>query len=393
MYFILFLSSLVAFSAYAEPIPDYNNPYSPIFFDKPIYSWTEKMKMSIISPSWNTDRNLVDSIGGDDDHPIKIATSKHSLKPYKFTETGANTGIFTGEVTLTGFVHDADGDGRIDTSPRTTGTGPNSGFLEVDRDSSITLSFEFADGVVLTESVPVNWNIGAIKFLQEVFFSNDSVKIRVIDVDMNLNPEAFDHLPIRVSSDSDSAGILVDAIETSESSGSFVATVSLTHNLSSSGNRLYALPGDKIFGKYDDNTLPKPYSKSANLEVSTFANVESPIPPIQRLAQLPIIFSDNLGNPLESISSNSQLQIVGTINNNQDFDQPFVYFFQIKNADNTVESISWIKGELSPSFTMDVSQSWTPEKSGEYLIETFVWDSIQGSVALSPIMSTLIIVK
>lgn len=393
MYFILFLSSLVAFSAYAEPIPDYNNPYSPIFFDKPIYSWTEKMKMSIISPSWNTDRNLVDSIGGDDDHPIKITTSKYSLKPYKFTETGANTGIFTGEVTLTGFVHDADGDGRIDTSPRTTGTGPNSGFLEVDRDSSITLSFEFADGVVLTESVPVNWNVGAIKFLEEVFFSNDSVKIRVIDVDMNLNPEAFDHLPIRVSSDSDSAGILVDAIETSESSGSFVATISLTHNLSSSGNRLYALPGDKIFGKYDDNTLPKPYSKSANLEVSTFANVESSIPPIQRLAQLPIILSDNLGNSLESISSNSQLQIVGTINNNQDFDQPFVYFFQIKNADNTVESISWIKGELSPSFTMDVSQSWTPKKSGEYKIETFVWDSIQGSVALSPLMSTLIIVE
>ena len=58
-----------------------------------------------------------------------------------------------------------------------------------------------------------------------------------------------------------------------------------------------------------------------------------------------------------------------------------------------MESISWIKGELSPSYTMDVSQSWTPEKSGEYQIETFVWDSIDGSVALSPIMSTLIIVE
>lgn len=393
MYFILFLSSLVVFSAFAEPIPDYNNPYSPIFFDKSIYSWTEKMKMTIISPSWNTDRNLVDSIGGDDDHPIKIATSTHSLKPYKFTETGANTGIFTGEVILSGFIHDADGDGRIDTSPRTIGTGPNSGFLEVDRDSSITLSFEFADGVILTESVPVNWNIGTIKFLQELFFSNDSVNIRVIDVDMNLNPEALDHLPIRVSSDSDVAGILVDAVETSESSGSFVATISLSHNLSSSGNRLYALPGDKIFGKYDDNTLPKPYSKSANLEISAFANVDSSIPPIERLGQLPVFLSDNLGNPLESFSSNTQLQIVGTIKNNQDFNQPFVYFFQIKNANNTVESISWIKGELSPSYSMDVSQSWTPKISGEYQIETFVWDSIDGSIALSPIMSTLIIVE
>jgi len=392
VYFIL-LFPLIILSASAEPIPDYNNPYSPIFTDKPIYSWTDKMKMTIISPSWNTNRNLIDSIGGTDDHPIKIATSTHSLKPYKFTETGANSGIFTGEVILTGFPHDADGDGRIDTVSRTSGTGPNSGFLEVDRDSSITISFEFADGVVLTESVAVNWNIGTIKFLQDIFFSNDSVKVRVIDVDMNLNPEALDHLPIRISSDSDSAGILVDAVETSESSGSFITTVSLSHNLSSSGNRLYALPGDKIFAKYDDNTLPKPFSKSANLEITTFAEVDSSVPPIQRVEHLPISISDNLGNPLESLSTNSQLQIVGTIKNNQDFKQPFVYFFQIKNADNFVESVSWVKGELSSSRGMDVSQSWTPTKSGEYQIETFVWDSIDDPTALSPIVSTLIIVE
>ena len=58
-------------------------------------------------------------------------------------------------------------------TPRTTGTGPTSGFLEVNRDSAVTISFEFADGVVMTESVPVKWNIGAIQFTKDTFLSGD----------------------------------------------------------------------------------------------------------------------------------------------------------------------------------------------------------------------------
>ena len=200
--------------------------------------------MTIIAPSWNTDRHLIDSIGDDEDNPIKISTGENSLKPYRFTETDVNSGIFTAEVILTGFVHDADGDGDVDTVPRTIGTGPTSGFLEVDRDSGVTISFEFADGLVLTESVPVSWNLGTIQFLKDVFSPDDSVIIRIIDPDMNLNPESLDHVPIELSSDSDVAGIVVDAIETSESSGSFLATISLSQTLPSSGNRLYAVIGD-----------------------------------------------------------------------------------------------------------------------------------------------------
>ena len=98
---------------------------------------------------------------------LKLATSEHSLEPYRFTETDVNSGIFTAEVILTGFTHDADGDGDFDTTPRTIGNGPTSGFLEVDRDSAITISFEFADGVVLVKSVPVSWNVGTINFIED----------------------------------------------------------------------------------------------------------------------------------------------------------------------------------------------------------------------------------
>ncbi|QLH02394.1 hypothetical protein C5F47_01855 [Nitrosopumilus cobalaminigenes] len=387
------LLSLFLLPVFGQSAPDYDDPYSPIFTDKPVYSWTDKMKITIISPSWNADRHLVDSIGDTSEHAIKISTSEHSLESYRFTETDVNSGIFTGEVILTGFTHDADGDGDFDTSPRTIGNGPTSGFLQVDRDSAITISFEFADGVVLVESVPVSWNVGTINFIEDVFFVEDSAIIRVVDLDMNLNPEALDNLPIQISSDSDVAGIEVNAVETSESSGSFIATISLSQNSASSGNRLYSLPGDEIFAKYDDHTLPKPYSTSDNLEIETSATVDSSIPPIERIQNSPITFSDGLGNPMESFSQNSQMQIVGTIGNYHDFTQNFVYLFQIKNDKNFVESLSWVRGEISSGQILDVSQSWIPNKSGKYQIETFVWNSISDSTALSPIMSTLITVK
>jgi hypothetical protein len=348
--------------------------------------------MTIIAPSWNTDKDLIDSIGNTKDHPIKISTREHSLEPYKFTETDANSGIFTAEVILTGFFHDVDGDGDFDTNPRTMGNGPTSGFLEVERDSAITISFEFADGVVLTESAPVTWNVGTIQFLQEIFFTSDSVNIRIVDSDMNLNPEALDHISIQVISDSDVAGIEVDGIETSESSGMFVATISLTQS-STSGNRLYAIPGDKISAKYDDYTLPKPYSISDNLSLQTFAIVDSSIPPIERIEHMPITFSDSLGNSLQSFTENHQMQIVGTIVNPNEFDQKFVYLFQVKNEQNIVESISWVQGELSSAQSLDVSQSWTPKTSGNYNIETFVWNSIADPTGLAPTMSTLITVE
>ena len=393
MYLSFLFFSLILFPAFGESIPDYNEPYAPIFTDKTVYTWTDKIKISIIVPSWNTDKYLIDSIGNTEDHPIKISTREHFLKPYRFTETDVNSGIFTAEVILTGFLHDVDGDGDIDTTPRTIGTGPTNGFLEVDRDSAITISFEFADGVVLVESVPVTWNLGTIQFSKETFFSDESVIIHVIDLDMNLNPEAVDHIPIQLFSNSDVAGIEVNAIETSESSGLFVATISLSQTSPSSGNRLYFLLGDEIFAKYDDRTLPKPYSTSDNLEIETSARTDSSIPPIERLENSQILFSDSLGNQLQSFSSNNRMQIVGTITNEHNFKQKFVYLFQVKNIANSVESISWVQGELSPKQSLDVSQSWIPKKSGTYHIETFVWSSLNDPIAFAPVMSTSIVVE
>ena len=374
---------------YAEQIPDYDNPYAPIFTDKPVYTWTDKVQMTILAPSWNTDRHLIDSIG-DDDHPIKISTREHSLAPYRFTETDVNSGRFTAEIILTGFSHDVDGDGDFDTTPRTIGNGPTNGFLETDRDSAITITFEFANRVVLTKSVPIQWNIGTIQFSESNYLLNKTATVHVIDPDLNLNPEALDQIPIQISSNSDMSGIEVAAVETSETSGVFVATISFTQNLSSSGNRLYAIPGDTIFAKYDDYTLPKPYSIADNLAVKTSAVIGSSSSALQ---SLPIIFSDSMGNQILTVSANDQIQIVGKILNPQNFKQRFVYLFQVKDENNFVVSLSWIQGEISANQNLDISQSWIPQKNGKYTIETYAWNSLTNAAPLSPSLSTSVFVN
>ncbi len=389
----LILTILLGFTALAETIPDYNNPYSPIFTDKQVYTWTDKIQITILAPSWNADKHGIDSIGIQEGHFIKISTSGNELEPYKLTETDPSSGIFTGEVILTGFLHDVDGDGIPDTNPRTFGSGPTGGFLETKRDGGITISFEFADGVVLIESVGVSWNIGDVRFLKSDYSIGETATIRVVDLDMNLNPEAVDQFEVQVSSDSDIAGILVNVIETSEDSGMFEASISFTQSQSSSGNRLFVVPGDSVRVKYDDYTLPTPYSISDNLEISSQAKFVSNIPSTDRITIKNNVISDSSGELIFAPKANNQLQIVGAVHNNQEYEQDFVFIIQIKETDGTIVSLSWIGGQLSANQDLVVSQSWSPTKSGNYSIETFVWSSLSEPVPLSDILKQVFFIE
>ena len=84
------------------------------------------------------------------------------------------------------------------------------------------------------------------------------------------------------------------------------------------------------------------------------------------------------------------MQIIGTIENQIEYDQKFIYFFQVKNSDNLVESLSWIQGKLSPNQILDISQSWIPKKSGNYILETYVWNSLNELIPMSPATTTII---
>jgi hypothetical protein len=389
---ILSIFPLLVLSAFAEDPPDYFNPYAPIFTDKEVYTWTDKVHITVVAPSWNANRNGIDSIGTQDRHFIRIYTGEHSLEPYKLTETAPNSGVFSGEIILTGFLHDVDDDGKPDTNPRTTGNGPTSGFLEVNRDGGLTISFEFADGVVLIHSAMISWNIGQIIFDKPLFLVGDTAKIQVIDPDMNLNPEAVDRIKVEVSSDSDMAGILVDAIETEKDSGLFETMISFTQNSASSGNRLFAIPDDSIYAKYEDNTLPSPHSIQDDLDIQIESKLESEVPSIQRISVKDVFLADSFGIPTKA-TINKQIQVVGMINNNQNYDQSFVYIIQVRDQNRIIVSLSWIQGELTSNQSLELSQSWVPTEAGNYTLETFVWHSLKDQTPLSPNSSLSFLVE
>ncbi|MEW6043312.1 MAG: hypothetical protein AB1608_03530 [Thermoproteota archaeon] len=379
--------------AYAEQIPDYHKPYAPIYLDKDVYSWTDKVRITIVAPSWDENEHGIDSIGDDPSYAVKISTPSHELGPYELRETSQSSGTFTGEVTLTGFSHDVDGDGDSDTIPKTTGGGPTDGFLQVDRDDGITISFEFADGVVLTKSAKVSWNVGEIEFSNPNYLESEQVLIQVTDPDMNLNPEAIDNLNIDVSSDSDAAGILVVATETDDESGVFVATISLTQTSESSGNRLHAVPGDTIVARYHDRTLPPPYSISDEIEITDMSTVGSNVPSNTRIAINELYLANANGVEASSITEGNQVQIVTRIQNTQDYEQGFTNIIQIVDKDGEAVSLSWLTARLDSGSIMEVSQSWTPQQRGEYTIESFVWKSLIDATPLSPTRTQTVLVE
>ncbi|MDA0756286.1 MAG: hypothetical protein O3C04_05355 [Crenarchaeota archaeon] len=389
IFLVLLLIPITQF-AFAEQIPDYNKPYAPIFFNKPIYSWTEKVEITIIAPSWNTGINLIDSIGGDPNYSVNVYTNNHQLKQYKLYETDPSSGIFTGKIILTGFLHDANGDGKNDTNPRTLGEGPNGGYLQNEEDSGITVSFEFADGVVLIESAKIEWNVGDLRIVD---VTEESAKIKLFERDMNLNPESIDTINIEVFSENDNAGIKLEIAETTEDSGIFEGIISIVKDDKSSGNRLYALPYSQITAKYTDRTLPKPYNTNDDLDILAQEIVISNIPTIERLNMNEIGILGQTGELIEKLEIGQTGMIFSKVKNTIDFTQEFAYIVQIKNQDNNVISLSWVTGKTIPLQELGMSVSWMPQEPGKYSIERFVWNSIQGAIPLTESVSTEIFIQ
>ena len=91
-------------------------------------------------------------------------------------------------------------------------------------------------------------------------------------------------------------------------------------------------------------------------------------------------FGMSIGN---NVNVDQQFQISADITNNQEKSQNFVYLVQIKNNEGFVVSLGWISGQLTPDQKLSPSLSWTPNKSGEFTTEIYVWEGLINHKALS----------
>ncbi|MCV0413018.1 hypothetical protein [Nitrosarchaeum sp.] len=368
--------------------------------DQKVYTWTDKVYITIVAPDHNFDSNLVDEIGDTDSDPIKVSTRGNKLNNYKLVETGTDTGIFTGEVILTGFTHNADGDtttgdsnGNDVVSSSPSGSGPTDGFLPADDDDGITISFEFSEDETIVGSALIRWNIGEVQWLEASYPASGTGVVRVIDPDMNLNPEAVDNFNTDVWSDSDAGGIDLTVTETNEATGIFEGTVFFTTTDESSGHRLRVAEGDTVTAEYSDNTLPNPYTTADELDITATSLIGTVVPPLERAPAANLRVVDAFGNSLSTVNVDQQVQITADLANGQDREQAFAYLVQIQDGNGVTVSLAWITGSLSAGQSFSPALSWIPTDAGTYTATAFVWESVDNPTALSPPVTTTIIVK
>ena len=236
------------------------------------YNWTEKVYITILVPDHNKLPTVQEYIGKNSDNFISISSSLGKIEGYQLYETNIDTGIFTGEITLTGFPHDLNGDGLDDTEAITSGNGPTDGKLMVSYDDEIKVSFDHF-GKSYSSYALVTWYIGEVQWLSGNYPLNSEGTVRVVDPDMDLDPEIIDMVHVSVLSDSDVNGIDLLLIETNEATGIFDGTVFLS-NVESSDSTLKVKDGDKITVEYKDKTLPGPfYNTSDALYIQGYSKI------------------------------------------------------------------------------------------------------------------------
>ena len=370
-----------------------------IELDQKVYTWTDKVYITIVAPDHNFDSGLVDKIGDTDDDPLIVQTRTQKLTGYTLAETGTDTGIFSGEVILKGYTYDADGD--VDTGDSSgndvtsitaaTGSGPADGALKSTDDDGLTVSYEFNADDVIVGSALVRWNIGEAQWLESSYPAGSSGVIRVVDPDMNWDPENVDNFNVDVWSSSDQGGVSVTITETNEATGTFEGTVTFTVDDESSGHRLRVAEGDTITVEYDDNTLPGPdYSSGDSLSITGTSIIGTVVPPLERAPAANARVVDSFGNSLSEVSVDQQVQIEADLVNGQDKDQSFAYLVQVQDGNGVTVSLAWITGQLAAGQSFSPALSWIPSSAGTYEATVFVWESVDNPTALSDTVSTSI---
>ena len=355
--------------------------------DQRVYTWTDKVFITIVASDYNFDSNEIDEVGNENNGEINISTREGTSKNYRLVETGPDTGVFSGTITLSGFADNKVGLNSQGTVPKEFG-GPTNGFIGANNEDGISVSFDYSPGEPpLVASAEIRWNVGEVQWLEPSYASTDSGTVRVIDPDMNFNPDAVDNIEVVVYSDTFRGGIKLTVTETNDSTGIFEGTVKFDPNRAPQGHRLHVTEGDIVTAIYEDKTLPKPDGKGDSQDITATTLIGDIVPPLERAPVSNPRIVDAFDNEITTVSAGQQIQIAADITSGQDKDQDLVYIVQIQDGDGVTVNLSWFSGSLGAGKTISPSQSWTPSETGSYTASIFVWESLDNPTALSPQVS------
>ncbi|MFQ5920633.1 MAG: hypothetical protein ACE5JV_01285 [Nitrososphaerales archaeon] len=103
--------------------------------------------------------------------------------------------------------------------------------------------------------------------------------------------------------------------------------------------------------------------------------------------------ADLVGDAIDKVVAEIPVIVEMDIENNLEEEQPFVYILQVKDSDGFTEMLTWIKGRIGSAGILESGISWTPEQSGTYELEVFVWRSLDDPGLPPPVRTMTITVE
>ncbi|MDE1841144.1 MAG: hypothetical protein KGI09_04605, partial [Thaumarchaeota archaeon] len=219
----------------------------------------------------------------------------------------------------------------------------------------------------------------------------DQSKATIIVTDSNANKfsTSIDRITVFVWSDSDRKGIEITAYETGVNSGVFKGKVTISEGQSTQ-DIIHVSDGDTLSARYAGTTSWFVVSKDHDITTTSF--IGASCPPLERVPASSIRILDTKGNQHHVTTVGKQVLIVSDISNPTPENQNFTYIVQIQDKNGSTVSLAWLSGIMLPNQTSSPSVSWTPNKTGNYVVTIFVWQSLTNPNALSPPLFTALTV-
>ena len=268
--------------------------------------WFGKVTIMIYAPGWNNDSGKRDSIGhlaesaltvtsrsGEGNHELGICNDQATGGDSKgLIETGPNTGVFYGRLKLSGMDHDMNNDGAKNTGLGGTSckNSPHDEYakIETGRDGAVTVNWEYnpENDKIVTKSMTYGWTTATIEFLEDQYPLDalNKVEFKLKEKDLGDMPKDKVDLNFRVWSDSDMAGILVEATQDGNWKHKKPYFFYIQDHDESNGDNLFAQEGDTLYVEYVDTTLPRVgpngeiYSTADTLDIIGTTHVTSGYP-------------------------------------------------------------------------------------------------------------------
>jgi len=355
-----------------------------IELDQKIYTWTDQVFITLVAPDFSNNEAI----------SVDISTNESKIQNYQLIQTGNDTAIFTGEIRLSGFkkYFEKHQEHLKNFIGITKGEGPTNGFIPCGRNDVVQIIFRLSEKEFVYANALIRWNIGEIQWLDAVYPVKGKARIRLIDPDMNLNPDEIDKVEVKIWSDSDVIKKSLILSETSTYTGIFEGEINLDPEISNEST-LRVSEGDTITAEYVDYTLPDPYGKEDELDITTTSVIGTLVPPLQRIFVSDLKLIDENQNEVTQLNTGKFVNVSATLHNKQDRDQHYAFLVQVVDKNGVSISLGTESGILKSGEIKKPSIKWRPEYGGEFTLSTFVWESEDNPSALSPPLNKQIFVE